>query len=36
MLSPATLARPYLNESVSARGGARVRIVERPGPVDGP
>jgi len=31
MLSPATLARPYLNESVSARGGARVRIVERPG-----
>jgi hypothetical protein len=31
MLSPATLNRPYLNESVSARGGARVRIVERPG-----
>jgi hypothetical protein len=31
MLSPATLARPYLDESVSARGGARVRIVERPG-----
>src|SRR6476620_4037186 len=31
MLSPATLARPYLNETVSARGGARVRIVERPG-----
>lgn len=31
MLSPATLARPYLDETVSARGGARVRIVERPG-----
>lgn len=31
MLSPATLNRPYLDESVSARGGARVRIVERPG-----
>jgi GNAT superfamily N-acetyltransferase len=31
MLSPATLNRPYLNESVAARGGARVRIVERPG-----
>ena len=31
MLSPATLNRPYLNESVSARAGARVRIVERPG-----
>ena len=31
MLSPATFNRPYLNESVSARGGARVRIVERPG-----
>ena len=31
MLSPATLARPYLDESVSARAGTRVRIVERPG-----
>ncbi len=31
MLSPATLNRPYLNESVAARGGARVRIVEQPG-----
>jgi GNAT superfamily N-acetyltransferase len=31
MLSPATLNRPYLNESVSGRGGVRVRIVERPG-----
>ena len=31
MLSPATLARPYLDETVSARAGARVRIVERPG-----
>src|SRR5215218_346245 len=31
MLSPATLGRPYLDESLSARGGARVRIVERPG-----
>ena len=31
MLSPATLNRPYLNESVSSRAGARVRIVERPG-----
>lgn len=31
MLSPATLRRPYLDESVSARGGARARIVERPG-----
>ena len=31
MLSPATLRRPYLNEAVSARGGTRVRIVERPG-----
>jgi hypothetical protein len=31
MLSPATLNRPYLDESVSARAGARVRIVERPG-----
>jgi hypothetical protein len=31
MLSPATLARPHLNESVTARGGLRVRIVERPG-----
>ena len=30
MLSPATLGRPYLDETVSARGGARVRIVERP------
>jgi len=31
MLSLATLNRPHLNESVSAPGGARVRIVERPG-----
>jgi hypothetical protein len=31
VLSPATLARPYLDETVSARAGARVRIVERPG-----
>lgn len=31
MLSLATLGRPYLDETVSARGGARVRIVERPG-----
>ncbi len=31
MLSPATLNRPYLDEAVSARAGARVRIVERPG-----
>jgi hypothetical protein len=31
VLSPATLARPYLNESVTTRGGLRVRIVERPG-----
>lgn len=31
MLSLATLNRRYLNESVSAHDGARVRIVERPG-----
>lgn len=31
MLSPATFGRPYLDETVSARGGARVRIIERPG-----
>ena len=31
MLSPATLRRRYLNETVSARGGVRLRIVERPG-----
>jgi hypothetical protein len=31
MLSPATLGRRYLNETVSARGGARLRIIERPG-----
>jgi hypothetical protein len=31
MLSPATLNRPHLDESVSARGGARIRIIERPG-----
>jgi hypothetical protein len=31
MLSPATLGRPYLDETVSGRGGARVRIIERPG-----
>ena len=31
MLSPATLNRPHLDETVSARGGARVRILERPG-----
>ncbi len=31
MLSPAAFRRPYLNETVSARGGARVSIVERPG-----
>jgi hypothetical protein len=30
VLSLATLRRPYLNETLSARGGARVRIVERP------
>lgn len=30
MLSPATFGRPYLNETVSARGGVRVRILERP------
>ena len=30
MLSLGTFRRPYLNETVSARGGARVRIVERP------
>jgi hypothetical protein len=31
MLSPRTLARRYLNETVSTRGGARLRILERPG-----
>ncbi len=31
MLSPATLRRRHLNETVSARGGVRVRIMERPG-----
>jgi hypothetical protein len=31
VLCLATLNRPYLDESVSARAGARVRIVERPG-----
>lgn len=31
MLSPATLGRPYLNETVSGHDGARVRILERPG-----
>jgi GNAT superfamily N-acetyltransferase len=31
MLSPATLGRAYLNETVSAHDGARVRILERPG-----
>lgn len=31
MLSPATLRRRHLNETVSARGGVRLRIVERPG-----
>src|SRR5262245_48867977 len=31
VLSPSTFVRPYLNETVSARGEARVRIVERPG-----
>lgn len=30
MLSPATFGRPYLNATVSARGGVRVRILERP------
>ncbi len=30
MLSPATLRRHHLNETVSARGGVRLRIVERP------
>jgi hypothetical protein len=30
MLSLATFGRPYLDETVSARGGAVVRIVERP------
>lgn len=29
MRSPATLRRRHLNETVSARGGVRVRIVER-------
>jgi hypothetical protein len=31
VLSPGTFRRRYLNESVSARGGARIRILERPG-----
>jgi GNAT superfamily N-acetyltransferase len=31
MISPATFGRPYLDETVSAREGARVRIIERPG-----
>jgi hypothetical protein len=31
MLSPATLRRSYLDETVSAHAGSRVRIVERPG-----
>jgi hypothetical protein len=31
VLSFATFRRRYLNETVSARGGARVRILERPG-----
>src|SRR5689334_13263354 len=31
MLSPATLGRRYLNETVSMRGGTRLRILERPG-----
>jgi hypothetical protein len=31
MLSLATFARPWLDETVSARGGAHVRIMERPG-----
>lgn len=31
MLSPATLSRRHLNETFSARGGIRLRIVERPG-----
>jgi hypothetical protein len=31
MLSPATFGRSYLDESVAARGKARVRIIERPG-----
>ena len=31
MLSPATLGRPYLDETVSSRGGGHVRILERPG-----
>jgi len=31
MLSPATLRRRYMDETVRLRGGARVRIVERPG-----
>lgn len=30
MLSPATLGRNYLDETVSARGGVRLRILERP------
>ena len=30
MLSPATLRRPYLNESLSVRDGVRLRILERP------
>jgi hypothetical protein len=31
MLSPATFGRSYLDETVAARGGVRLRIVERPG-----
>jgi hypothetical protein len=31
MLSPATFGRSYLDETVTARGNARVRIIERPG-----
>ncbi len=31
MLSLGTLSRAYLNETVSVRGGARARILERPG-----
>jgi hypothetical protein len=30
MLSPATFGRRYLNETVSVRGGERLRILERP------
>src|SRR4051812_38568991 len=31
VLSPATLGRSWLDETVAAKGGVRLRIVERPG-----